>query len=175
MNEKKDNVLENAEISEKNSLANEGETTNEVNLKPKTIINKNIWVPIAIIAVLVIIVIIYLCSSQNPQKQAVRLIEKDLGYSITCEKVYYSKENSACVVVFKHTGVEDTATVDLKSEEVGYQSVFNKVNNSYSSYDQKSAQIKYNAMTEAYDVFMAYNAISGKGDWKVIYENDKSN
>ena len=134
---------------------------------------KKIFISICIV-VLLIVTAIYRYNSSDPIEHAVRLIEKDLGYSITCERIYYSKKESACVVVYIHQGVEDKSTVDLKSEKVGYLSVFNEVNSNYNSSNQKEARIKYNALNNAYDVFMAFRATSLENDWKLIYDKENN-
>ncbi len=64
--------------------------------------------------------------NNDPGNMAVRLIKKDFGNNISVDSIYYNSEVNGCIVKFSTNGEDNTATVHLNDEIVGYQSVMDE-------------------------------------------------
>lgn len=98
-----------------------------------------------IVTVCMILITVGCSTGTSVSDTAINLIQDDIGNDITVDAVYYNKDQKGCVVVFSTKGTDDVACVHIDTEDVGYESVSEKLSG--------SALIDY-----PYDAIWVFNA-----------------
>ena len=100
-------------------------------------------------------------SNASPDKQAVKIIKKDLKKSITVNEIYYNNEIQGCLVKFEVDGEKDIAAVHLSDKTVGYSSVLDEYmeasNNAENDKEKEEIAQKFVEYTDLYDFMWFYN------------------
>lgn len=100
-------------------------------------------------------------SNASPDKQAVKIIKKDLKKSITVNEIYYNNEIQGCLVKFEVDGGKDIAAVHLSDKTVGYSSVLDEYmeasNNAENDKEKEEIAQKFVEYTDLYDFMWFYN------------------
>lgn len=139
---------------------------------------KKIIIFLIVVLVIIIILLVGIFAvkyNNNVGNIAVRLIKKDFGNNISVNSIYYNAEINGCIVKFTANGENNTATVHLDDETVGYQSVmdeYTKKSDSATTDDEKKqyAQQLVDYM-DLYDIFWEYSLLvddSEESDWEKI-------
>lgn len=113
--------------------------------------------------------------NSDPGNIAVRLIKKDFGSDISVDSIYYHSEFNGCIVKFSVNGEDNTATVHLDDQTVGYQSVMDEFTEKYESSttddEKKKYAQQYTDYMSLYNSFWEYhlliNGTEGSG-WEKI-------
>ena len=113
----------------------------------------NLKVIFAIIIVFVIIIAVAIFvifkNSNSIDKKSQRLIENDLGTTITTQDIYLYEESNVVLVKFLSKGETDYAMIYLNDNSIYYESVFEKIDD------------PYELILNNYDPIIAYHAIIG--------------
>ncbi len=113
--------------------------------------------------------------SNTPANVAVKLIKKDFGKGIIVESIYYNSEINGCIIKFSLDGEDNTATVHLDDKTVGYQSVFDELNEksdrAVNDEEKRDCAEQIVDYMELYDIFWEYNLLmygSEESGWEKV-------
>ena len=125
--------------------------------KPKKSMKLLIPIIAAVVVVLVVVAIFVFNGGNSIVKTSEKLIEDDLGTSISVKDVYYNEDEEVCVVKFVSKGETDFAMIFLEDESIYYESVLDTLTD------------PFDYILYGYDVVMVYNALEEKNGWEKIY------
>lgn len=104
---------------------------------------------IGFVIIIAVAIFVIFKNSNSIDKKSQRLIENDLGTTITTQDIYLYEESNVVLVKFLSKGETDYAMIYLDDNSIYYESVFEKIDDPYEL-------ILYN-----YDPIIAYHAIIG--------------
>lgn len=140
--------------------------------------NKKIAITVTLILIIVLVglsITIIGKYKSNPANIAIHLVKKDFGNNIDIEKVYYNSEINGCVVKFSISGKNNTATVHLDDNTVGYQSVLDEYTEKSESATSDNEKQKYAEelvkYMDVYNFFWEYDILvkdPEESGWEMI-------